>query len=210
MTSNAKKLYQTLPRAQRAKRSAALSDAQIAAAWLNAAKGTAAYKRVVALRAHLDHLDALLSDRIRGHAKNEWYIQQEAANQLLARYSFSPRVTRSPEGQRQYHAALRRLSGPSVNVTDGSTTVVISEPLAAAALARLYANTELWHVHLCQHCASQWKARVRRMDLFCSRECQLQAYSASSEYRERHARSQKTHYHQPSEVELRAARKKGI
>ena len=90
-----------------------------------------------------------------------------------------------------------------MNVTDKTTTVVISEPLAAAALARLYASGELWHVHLCQYCETQWKARVRRMDLFCSRECQIKAYSTSPDYRERHARQQRESHKSIEELNAR-------
>jgi hypothetical protein len=189
------KLHESVPATRRGKRAASLSDAQISVGWLNAAKGTS-YHRILALYAHLDRLDGLLSENLKAHAPNEWYGHQSAANTLLERYSFVPRLARDPGGARRYYATPRRVAGPTVEVSDGSIAISVSEPMVGAALARLYAGGELFHIHRCDHCR-RWHARVRKMDNFCSRDCQMQHYTSSDEARERNRLAQERHRNSP-------------
>jgi hypothetical protein len=187
---------ESIPATRRGKRAASLTDAQMAAAWLNAVKG-AAYRRVLALHAHLDRLDGLLSGELQAHSPNEWFGHQSATNTLLERYSFVPRLARDPSGARRYTAVPRRKTGPTVEVSDGRITLPVGEPTVAATLARLYAARELFHVHRCDRCG-RWHARVRRMDRFCSRDCQIEHYTSSDEARERNRLAQERHRESPA------------
>ncbi len=187
------KFHESIPKTRRGKRTAALSDAHVAVAWLNEAKDTAAYRRIHAIYAHLDRLDGLLVGRLQAHSSNEWFVHQSAANELLGRYAFIPRVILDANKARRYLAVPRREGHPAIEVTDGHLTISVSEPLVAAALARLYATGELFHVHLCEHCRECWHARLRRLDRFCSRQHQLAFYTDSEEARERHRLAQKRH-----------------
>jgi hypothetical protein len=196
MTSIAKisKLRESLPTTRRGKRTASLDDSQITAAWLTATKGSAAYRRIRALHAYLDRLDGLLSGRLQPTAKNEWVLQQQAANDLLARYSFTPQVAVcDPTLRRRYALVPRRLKGRTIEVTDGCLSYPVDEALVAAALARLYAAGQLFHVHLCDHCRATWHARVREMDRFCSRACQVAHYTSSPKARENNRLAQIRH-----------------
>ena len=93
---------------------------------------------------------------------------------------------------RRYYAVPQRVSGPIVEVSDGKLVVSVSEPTVGAALARLYAAKELFHVHRCEQCC-RWHSRVRRMDKFCSRDCQVKFYTTSDEARERNRLAQERH-----------------
>ncbi len=188
------KIPESLPITHRGKRMASLSDSQLAGAWLNEANGTAAYRRILGLYGHLNRLDDLLSGRIQPTAQNEWFVQQHAANDLLARYSFTPCIARDPQGERRYYATARHVQGPTAVVSDGHITISVSEPMVAATLARLYAAHELFHLHRCERSGcGRWHARVRTMDRFCSRECQIKHYTGSDEARERNRKAQRKH-----------------
>src|ERR1019366_830497 len=136
------KFYESLPRTLRGRRAASLSDSQLAAAWLNEANGTAAYRRILSLYAHLTRLDDLLSGRVEPSAKKEWFGHQQAANDLLERYSFTACIARDPKGERRYYATARRVHRPTVDVSDGHFSITVSEPIVSATLARLYAAYE--------------------------------------------------------------------
>ena len=110
MTSIAK-IHESIPVTRRGKRAVALTDAQMTAAWLNAATG-AAYRRVQALRAHLDHLDELLSGETKTRSPNEWFGHQTVVNEMLARYSFIPYLTCDYAGRRRYSAGTAAQGWP--------------------------------------------------------------------------------------------------
>lgn len=178
----------------------------MAATWLNAAQGTAAYRRVLALYAWLERLDGLLSGEVQPHANNEWFAIQSTVNTLLARYSFVPSLTRDSAGARRYTAVPRRESGLTVKVSDGHITVALGETTVAAALARIYAARELFHVHRCDRCG-RWHARLRRMDRFCGRECQMEHYTSSAEARERNKLAQRRHRGSDGFLNITSAKK---
>lgn len=196
MTSNAPKFHESIPATRRGKRVVSVTDAMMVSEWMNAAQGrTAAHKRVSALFAHLERLDAILSGQAQGHTPNEWFGHQSAANGLLERYAFVPRLACGPQVVRRYYAAPRREAKPAVKISDGSQTVTVSEVTAANALARLFAAHSLFHIHRCASC-NKWHARTRRMDRFCGRDCQLNHYRSSAEAKERNRLAQGRHREQ--------------
>ena len=196
MTSIAK-VVESVPKTRRGRRAASLNDAEMAAAWLNEAKGKPRV-RVQTLHAYLERLDGLLTGQLKAHASNEWFVLQSAANTLLARYWFVPSLSRDPSGARRYSAVPRSEKGPKVTSFGRPRHFIRGgrEPTVAAALARLYAAGELFHVHRCEHCGC-WHARVRRMDRFHSRQCQMQHYTSSDEARERNRLAQERHRKSP-------------
>lgn len=169
------------------------SDAHIAVKWLNATMRTAAYRRVIGIRAQMAYLDDMLQQR-KGQQRidGEFRLRLNLLNQRLSRYTFTPVLVCDPNtGIWRYNAVPKAIRGPVVEVSDGSLTVQVNESAVVAALARLAANRELYKVRLCEQCHEQWRVSDRKMDRFCSSECREKFRMSQPESRERHARQQR-------------------
>ena len=117
------------------------SDASIAVEWLNAAKGTAAFRRVLAVRQELEELGAMLDgltqqrqaakdrrprtqqvelDDLRELAKSHGIQEQfrqrhNAFNQLLSRYTYVPALAYNPDtGAWRFNTIPKRTRGPEL------------------------------------------------------------------------------------------------
>lgn len=188
-------------------RSQAFGDSTIVVAWLNAAKETAAYKRVLSVRAELEvlreMLDALRGERralallpkedpARAMLKEEFRIRHNDLNMLLAKYTFKPALAYSLDTGIWRFATLPNNSrGCEVKVEDENFAVRVNRTTVIAALARLAAGRELKKVHLCDTCQEQWFVAIRRVDKFCSQECRDHYHANSDEYRERKRKTQR-------------------
>jgi hypothetical protein len=121
------------------------SDASIAVEWLNATKGTEAYRRVLAVRQELEELGAMLDgltqqrqaakDRhprkqqewLDHHAelmklvriKEQFRQRHNAFNQLLSRYTFVPALTYNLDaGVWRFNTIPKRTRGPELALGD--------------------------------------------------------------------------------------------
>jgi hypothetical protein len=187
-----------------------LSDALIAVDWLNAAKGTAAYRRVVQIRGELEQLstmlDSLRHQRQEGRARRKgrttlpsqaemaeeaqlytgFRERHNAFNRLLSKYTFVPVMACDLDtGIWRFNPVPKGRRGRVIEVSDGRWTVEVDEAAAVAALARLAANRELYKVRLCEQCHERWFISERRMDRFCSPRCREAWYAESPEYDKR-------------------------
>ncbi len=195
-------------------RDGAFADAIRAVEWLNATKGSPAYKRVVGLRAHLAALsgsmdayqreeapEALL--KIRGHFR--------AVNEILARCSYVPVVAIDAKANvLRWNAASKADRGPVVTVSDGELTVEVREADAAMALLRLASGRVLYQARLCDQCKSVWIVSGRQMDRFCSAGCREAWYTKSDAYRQRRREIQRNYREQlRRKIAAEDARQKG-
>jgi hypothetical protein len=198
---------------ERRARSLSFSDAFIVVQWLNAAKGSAAYRKVLTVKLELDELGALL-DSVRrqkqeSRAANkgrqaplsqedvtaavqraEFYTQfrerHNSLNRTLAKYSFVPVMACDPDmGIWRCSSVPKVTRGRTIEVSDGALTVHVNEAAVVAALARLAANRELYKVRLCEQCQERWRVSERAMDRFCSPECRQEWYAKSPDYGKR-------------------------
>lgn len=193
------------------------SEASIAVEWLNAAKGTAAYRRVRAVRQELEELGAMLDSlrrqRLAAKAKRrqtqqemlgdlaelgKWAGMQEqfrqrhnAFNQLLSRYTFVPALAYNLDaGLWYFNTVPKRTRGPVVKFDDQTVIVRASESTVVAALARLAAKRELSKVRLCEACQERWRVSLRGIDKFCRPECRIRFHVHSEEGKRRHREAQ--------------------
>ena len=193
---------------KRRNRALSFTDALIVVEWMNAAKGTAAYRRVLGIRAHLEHLSAMLETIRQQKPKSqsindaEILLRLNLVIQRLSRYAFTPTLAcDTSAGILRYSATPKAMRGLVVEVSDGSLSVQVSESTVVAALARLAANRELFKVHLCDECRKQWHAPQRKMDRFCSKECRILFRQTDEDSRERHARAQARYRKSPASLE---------
>lgn len=198
---------------QRRARSLSFSDALIAVEWLNAAMGSPAYRRALAVRQELEELgttmDFLRQQRGEARARNKgrraplsqgelseaveraelqtrFRERHNALNRLLARYAFVPVMAYDLDaGIWRCASAPKATRGRTVQVSDGAFTVQVGEPAVIAALCRLAASRELYKARLCEECHQRWRISERMMDRFCSAECRVAWYMKSPDYSKR-------------------------
>ena len=194
-------------------RSQSFSDAVLVVEWLNAAKGTAAYRRVLGVRSELEELRAGMDRvsrewarsgrviKVRDRARDiaELKILDDKLDALLKGYSFRPEMVYSfasgiwaldmvPKNQRGRQVVVH---GQGFAFMPRS--VRVSEPIAVLALARLAASRELYKVRLCEMCGDRWRVSERKIDRFCSQKCREEFYAKSPDYHERKAETQRRH-----------------
>ena len=199
-------------------RSLAHSDARLAVEWLNAAKGTVAYRRVLAAREELTALgDALNSlreqkrvlkgrrprteqqladdarDSLQAAASHEEFRKRHnALNRLLYRYAHVPVLAYNvDDGVWRFGMIPKAARGPEIQIADGPIAVRVNESSVVAALSRLAVSRELYKVRLCETCGEQWRVSERKIDRFCSQKCREAFYAKSPDYKERKAANQR-------------------
>lgn len=178
--------------------------------WLNAAKRTASYQRVLQIRGELVELGTQL-DAIRQHLKTlhddprnakvllsyskdleSFRARHNALNKVLARYTFHPALAYKLTTGTWRYGMVPGESRPGfrTTVSDGELTVNVREADVVAALVRLAAGRELRKVRLCEQCQKRWRVSLREMDRFCSGECREAWYVNSPDYKPRKAANQ--------------------
>jgi len=144
---------QTLAELKQQVRSGRDSDAFLAVEWMNAAKGTAAYRRVLAVRGELEELgtmfDSLREQRaawksrkfrrpnsdaeILGNAnasfemadfQEQFRVRHNALNQTIARYAFVPALAYNLDsGFWRFSTIPKHERGPEINIENQDTKV---------------------------------------------------------------------------------------
>jgi hypothetical protein len=187
-------------------RAIAATDARQAVTFLNLKKSPAV-RRVLTIRAKLANITAL-ADALRA----ETFPKEIAAmhprlarqhelgqhivelNRLLTPYTFIPMIAlldfRSCE--LRYSAAPKSARGPVVLITDGESTIKVTESAAATALTRLAARGELNTVHACDNC-STWHVAPRSIDRFCGKKCREVWHTKSPSYANRRREIQRNY-----------------
>lgn len=186
------------------------SDASIVVEWLNAAKGTPAYRRVLNVRRELENIGNALSDlRLRlvevvkatrrgplkmdevNRLRERFRKRHNALNRLLARYVHVPALAYSIETSVwRFGMVPRRHSGSVVKIDDGGLLVRVSETSVIAALARLAVNREVYKVRLCENCDQNWVFARRKIDRFCCDDCRVSFHVHSEEGKRSHRNAQ--------------------
>ncbi|HUX65578.1 MAG TPA: hypothetical protein VMV42_00390 [archaeon] len=191
-------------------RSLAYSDAFQAVEWLNATKGTASYRRVLAVRQELEelgtafhdlrmHLIEAIKSRIDARKMDEvsslseqFRQRHNALNRMLARYAHVPALAYNVETSVwRFGMVPKRSRGKEIKLEDQFLTVRINESSVISALARLAANRELYKVRLCEHCVQCWRVSERKIDRFCSKKCREAFYAKSEDFLKRKAKNQR-------------------
>jgi hypothetical protein len=184
------------------------SDARLIVEWMNATKGTQAYRRVIRIRAHLEHLNVML-DTIRQQKRQstidaEIRLRLNLVNQRLSRYMFIPMLACDPNaGILRYDATPKAMHGRVIEVSDGSLAVQVNESTVVAALSRLAASRQLHKAHLCEECRKRWHISERKMDRFCCKDCRRAFCAQRPDHRERQRIIQKR-YRENLKVKLAA------
>lgn len=195
-------------------RSPAFMGAALTVEWLNASKGTAAYRRVLALRTELEALRVELDKPFqpiewetatRPTAKsaehlqrlNEFTKRHDQLNVLLGRYSFKKALAYNLTARRWWLTDVaKNPRGPQVEIENevGFPKIRVTEAWVAAAMASLAASRELSKVRLCDNCQRIWLVSIRpTLDRFCSSECREHFHTHSDAYRERKAATQRNY-----------------
>lgn len=190
----------------------AFMRAALTVEWLNASKGTAAYRRVLALRTELEALRAELdkpfhpiewetaerpTKRSAAHLQrlNEFTKRHDQLNVLLGRYSFKKALAYNLTGRRWWLTEIpKNPRGPQIEIENEVqfSKIRVTEAWVAAALASLAASRELSKVRLCDNCQERWLVSVRpTMDRFCSAGCREHFHTHSDAYRESKAANQR-------------------
>jgi hypothetical protein len=187
-------------------------DAAITVEWLNAAKGTAAYRHVLALRAELEALRAELdkpfqaiqwetakrpaaqsADHLR--KQKEFMRRHRQLNLLLGKYTFTNVMGYNLASREWWLTSIpKNPHGPQITIEKEARwlpKVWATEDSVAVALARLATRHELEKVHLCKNCRERWHVALRAIDQFCSTECREYFHVHSDEYRERKKKHQR-------------------
>ena len=193
-------------------RSPTFMGAALTVEWLNASKGTAAYRRVVALRTELEVLRAELDTPFRGiewetaerptaksvadlQRLNEFTKRHDQLNMLLGTYSFKKGLAYNLSDHRWWLTDIAKgPRGPQIEVANqvGFPTIRVTEAWVAASLASLATIRELSKVRLCDSCRECWLVSIRpTLDRFCSAKCRDHFHTQSDAYRERKAASQR-------------------
>jgi hypothetical protein len=199
-------------------------DAASAVEWLNATKGTAQYRRVLAVRQELEELGKMLGllhrqrqeARARGKGRQTPPSQEDireaaeraelytrfrerhnAINRLLSRYVFEPVLSWDLDTDVWLFSTVPKdMRGRTIQVSDGGTTVQVNEAAVVAALARLAANRKLEKARLCVWCRERWHVSEREIDKFCCAKCRQAYYAHSPEYRPKKAEAQRRYREQ--------------
>ena len=186
-------------------RSPSFMDAALTVEWLNASEGTAAYRRVLALRTELEALRAELDKPFQPiqwetatrptaqsakhlERENEFTKRHRRLNLLLGGYSFKTALAYNLADHRWWITVIpKNPRGPQIEIEDaiGFRKIRVGEAWVVAALARLAASRELSTVHLCEDCQERWHVALRSIDRFCSGECREHFHTHSDAYRER-------------------------
>lgn len=186
-------------------RSPAFMGAALTVEWLNASKGTAAYRRVLALRTELEALRAELdkpfqpikwetaerpTEQSAKHLQrlNEFTKRHDQFNVLLSRYSFKKALAYNLTARRWWLIEIpKNPRGPQIEIENEVQfpKIRVTEAWVAAALASLAASRQLPTVHLCENCQERWHVALRSIDRFCSDECREHFHTHSDAYRER-------------------------
>jgi hypothetical protein len=187
-------------------RSQSFNDAFVAVEWLNAAQGTAAYRRVLEVRQELEELRAELDrfKQTRGSVVNmrgmaELQTRHERLDLQMARYTFKPELNYSfASGFWGLDMVPKHPRGPYVELHGPGFAYLprrirVSEPVVITALGRLAAARELYKVRLCAQCQKHWRVSEREMDRFCSQQCREAFYAKSPDYHERKASNQRNY-----------------
>ena len=188
-------------------RSQSFNDACVAVEWLNAAQGTAAYRRVLEvrqeleeLRAELDRLKQTRGSAVKVRVMADLQTRHERLDVQMARYSFKPELNYSlASGFWGLDMVPKRPHGPQVEMHGQGFAylprrISVSEPVVITALARLAVNRKLYMVRVCDYCRERWLVSIRpTMDRFCSYKCRDAFHTHSDEYRERKAANQRNY-----------------
>ena len=207
-------------------RSGRASDAFLAVEWLNAAKGTAAYRRVLMVRGELEELGAML-DSLRQQRKawknrraksdaeilenlkaststatlqEEFRQRHNVLNQTIARYAFVPALAYDLDsGFWRFSAIPKHTRGPEIKIENQDTRVRVrvSEASVIAALARLASIGELYKARLCEQCGKRWVFSLRAMDRFCSDDCRKYFHVHSEEGKQKNRERQRAFRNSP-------------
>jgi hypothetical protein len=202
---------------QRDIRSPSFMDAALTVEWLNASKGTTAYRHVLALRTELEALRVELDKPFqpihwetaeRPTAQSAEHLQRlnkiadrhRQLNLLLGKYTFKNQMAYHLNPPRWWLTMLpKNPRGPQIEIENsiGFPKIRVTEAWVAAALARLAASRQLPTVHLCENCQERWHVALRSIDRFCSDECREHFHTHSDAYRERKRNSQREYRASP-------------
>lgn len=186
-------------------RSPSFMAAALTVEWLNASKGTAAYRRVLALRTELEALRAELDTPFqtiewetaerptKQSAKhlervNEFTERHRQLNLLLGKYSFKKALAYNLADHRWWLTEIpKNPRGPQIEIEDEIQfrKIRVGEAWVVTALAQLAASRELSTVHLCENCQERWHVALRSIDRFCSDKCREHFHTHSDAYRAR-------------------------
>ena len=204
-------------------RSPAYMSAALTVEWLNATKGTVAYRRVLALRAELEAFRAEIdkpfhpiewetADRPTKASAEHLQWQNQLAERRrridlrLRKYSFKKALAYTVPDHRLWISEIAKSPrGPQIEVTNesGFPKVRVTEAWVAAALASLAACHELGKVHLCINCRERWHVALRSIDQYCGDKCREHFHTHSDAYREKKRASQQEYRRQFRERQIR-------
>ena len=194
-------------------RSVSYSDALMAVEWLNAAKGTPAYRRVLKVRRELDELAKMLDtlgqewqsrkgkrkltkeeiERVQESARLEICFRERHRTLIrtVAKYTCVPCLAfYIPTAAWRFDMVPKLRIGPTKEIEDGNNVIQITESSAILALLRLATKRELLKVRLCENCGERWRVSERLLDRFCSDEFRESFYKKSPKFKDRKARNQ--------------------
>jgi hypothetical protein len=186
--------------------------------WLNAAKGTSSYKRVVHILELMRNTEQSAQDVVSrgahvhvGPQGSKWPSEKirlmraaskvhEELERTLRRYRFNIRFTHSLMGHWMFNMYCPRQRNDfgletrcAYRASPGTTivtvpTYVVFEGDAVLAAGRLAERGILSRVRLCATCSDKWLFAKHRNYRFCSPECRERYYTETDEYRQKKAR----------------------
>ena len=177
--------------------------------WLNDAKGTGAYDRVVSLIEEVRGLEREFERNPYGSREPEPELQLFRTK--LKRYTFSLSAAdgisvSNSVPTRRIDIGLRpdtlpddftpptKLSPISANESKITNpgTYRMSEGAAILCFARLHTSGELHRLRLCDRCKREWVAATKTHYRFCSDKCREETYAATEEYKRRKREQMRT------------------
>jgi hypothetical protein len=165
-----------------------LSEASRVVLWLNAAKGTEAYKRIVGIH-------RLIAELVEGYEQgidqqedfDRLQQQHRKLNVKLSRYSLCP--------QSMYFLTQQIWTAPLIaRETEGDFQLSYGDPHhglklceagTAHLLVKLTETRSSHHVRLCEQCRDKWVVAFRSIDRFCSKDCREEFYKNADGYKAR-------------------------
>jgi hypothetical protein len=217
-----------LPRAR--SRSIALTDAIIAAAWFNAARGSRTRARVLQIRDELETLGTMLDSlqkieegrvqlrarrslpspeelaqmRKDAQLRERFRVRHNALNATLSNYAFCPVMAYDlKSGSWRHNMISRKSRGPQIEVPLAGVTVQVDAPSVVNALVRLAASRQRYKLRLCDQCKRVWRVSERRIDRFCSGTCRQMAYAQDPEFGARRREIQRRYRQNQKQREVR-------